>query len=49
MLSCRCDGNPVTAIVMRTWLAVAGVPPAVHCRKTGFQPLPSVEMADKSV
>ena len=36
MLSCRCDGNPVTAIVMRAWLAVAGVPPAVHCRNTGL-------------
>ena len=28
LLSCRRDGSPVTVIVMRAWLAVAGVPPA---------------------
>ena len=27
-LSCRRDGSPATVIVMRAWLAVAGVPPA---------------------
>ena len=36
VLSCRRDGNPVTAIVMRAWLAVTGVPPAVYCRNTGL-------------
>lgn len=50
VLSCRCDGNPVTAIVMRAWLAVAGVPPAVHCRNTGLSAIvPGVEMASKPV
>ena len=29
-------GSPVTVIVMRAWLAVTGVPPVVHCRKTGL-------------
>ena len=29
-------GSPVTVIVMRAWLAVTGVPPVVHCRKTCF-------------
>ena len=28
VLSCRHDGSPATVIVMRAWLAVAGVPPA---------------------
>ena len=28
VLSCRRDGSPATVIVMRAWLAVAGVPPA---------------------
>ena len=29
-------GSPVTVIVMRAWLAVTGVPPVVHCSKTGL-------------
>ena len=33
-LSCHRDGSPVTVIVMCAWLAVTGVPPAAHCRKT---------------
>ena len=36
MLSCRRDGSSVTVIVMRAWLAVADIPPAVHCRNTGL-------------
>lgn len=49
VLSCRRDGSSVTVIVMCAWLAVADVPPAVHCRNTGFQTLPCVEMAGKPV
>ena len=29
-------GIPVTVNVMRAWLAVTGVRPVVHCRKTGL-------------
>ena len=36
MLSCRRDGSPATVIVMRAWLAVAGVPPTAYWRKTGL-------------
>ena len=33
LLSCRRDGSPVAVIVMRAWLAVAGVPPAAFASK----------------
>ena len=39
-LSCRRDGSPVAVIVMRAWLAVAGVPPAAFVIKRSCPPLP---------
>ena len=39
LLSCRRDGSPVTVIVMRAWLAVAGVPPAAFTSKRSCLPL----------
>ena len=40
-LSCRRDGSPATVIVMRAWLAVAGVPPAAFVRKRSCPLCPS--------
>lgn len=48
-LSCRLDGSPVTAIVMHAWLAVTGVPPVVHCRKTGLSAVALSAMEGKLV
>lgn len=42
-------GSPVTVIVMRAWLAVTGVPPVVHCRKTGLSAVASSAMEGKLV
>ena len=42
-------GSPVTVIVMRTWLAVTGVPPVVHCRKTGLSAVDLSAMEGKLV
>ncbi len=49
MLSCRRDGSSVTVIVMRAWLAVADVPPVVHCRKTGLSAVALSAMEGKLV
>ena len=45
LLSCRRDGSPVTVIVMRAWLAVAGVPPAAFAPKRSCLPLPRLAKA----
>ena len=42
-------GSPVTVIVMRAWLAVTGVPPVVHCRKTGLSAVALSAMKGKLV
>lgn len=42
-------GSPVTVIVMRAWLAVTGVPPMVHCRKTGLSAVALYAMEGKLV
>ena len=44
-LSCRRDGSPVTVIVMRAWLAGAGVPPAAFASKRSCLPLPRLAKA----
>jgi len=49
VLSCRRDGSSVTVIVMRAWLAVADVPPVVHCRKTGLSAVALSAMEGKLV
>ena len=41
--------GPVTVIVMRAWLAVTGVPPVVHCRKTGLSAVALSAMEGKLV
>ena len=45
MLSCRSDGSPVAVIVMRAWLAVAGVPQAAFALKRSCLPLPRLAKA----
>ena len=45
LLSCRRDGSPVAVIVMRAWLAVAGVPPAAFAFKRSCLPLPRLAKA----
>lgn len=42
-------GSHVTVIVMRAWLAVTGVPPVVHCRKTGLSAVALSAMEGKLV
>ena len=42
-------GSPVTVIVLRAWLAVTGVPPVVHCRKTGLSAVALSAMEGKLV
>ncbi|MBV3868330.1 MULTISPECIES: hypothetical protein [Phocaeicola] len=42
-------GSPVTVIVMRAWLAVTGVPPVVHCSKTGLSAVALSAMEGKLV
>ena len=44
-LSCHRDGTPATVIVMRAWLAVAGVPPAAFASKRSCLPLPRLAKA----
>lgn len=48
-LSCRRDRSPATVIVMRAWLAVTGVPPVVHCSKTGLSAVALSAMEGKLV
>lgn len=42
-------GSPVTVIVMRAWLTVTGVPPVVHCSKTGLSAVALSAMEGKLV
>ena len=45
LLFCRRDGSPVAVIVMRAWLAGAGVPPAAFASKRSCLPLPRLAKA----